>query len=43
MFCCQTCKYESKRKYNLCIHIKNKHKRDANDIELVQKSFENLY
>ena len=38
MFCCQTCKYESNRKFNLCIHIKNKHKREANDIELVRKN-----
>ena len=34
MFCCETCHYQSNKKYNLQKHIKNVHKRDATDKEL---------
>jgi hypothetical protein len=34
MFCCETCKYKSNRKFNLQKHIKNVHSRDATDNEL---------
>ncbi len=34
MFLCNSCNYQSNRKYNLKIHIKNIHKRDATDNEL---------
>jgi hypothetical protein len=33
MFCCETCQYQSNRKYNLQKHVKNVHKRDATDKE----------
>jgi len=38
MFCCQSCKYESDRKFNIRKHIINVHKRDATDEELTKKS-----
>jgi len=34
MFCCETCKYKSNRKFNLQKHIKNIHNREATDKEL---------
>ena len=37
MFCCDSCKYQSVRKYNLRKHIMTVHNRDANDNELVKK------
>jgi hypothetical protein len=38
MFWCESCSYTSKRKFNLQIHIKNKHNRHATDNELTAKS-----
>lgn len=40
MFRCQSCEYESKRKYNLQIHINNKHQREPTDAELIKKTTE---
>ena len=37
MFCCMSCRYKSTRKYNLKIHIKNAHNRDATDKELTRE------
>ena len=37
MFCCETCKYKSNRKFNLQKHIKNVHSRDATDKELTME------
>jgi hypothetical protein len=34
MFCCETCQYQSDRKYNIRKHITNVHSRDASDGEL---------
>lgn len=38
MFHCQSCQYNSKRKFNLHIHINNKHKRDPTDIEMSRRT-----
>ncbi len=35
MFCCETCQYQSDRKYNIRKHITNVHSRDASDGELM--------
>lgn len=37
MYWCASCKYNSNRKFNLNIHIKNAHNRDATDSELTNK------
>ncbi len=37
MFRCVSCAYESNRKYNLQVHIKNVHKREAHEDEMVRK------
>jgi hypothetical protein len=37
MFCCMSCRYKSDRKYNLKIHIRNAHNRDATDNELTRE------
>lgn len=36
MFCCHSCVYKSKKKFNLQKHVKNVHKRDCNDDELLR-------
>lgn len=38
MFFCQSCEYNTKRKFNLQIHIQSKHHRDATDAELTRIS-----
>jgi hypothetical protein len=42
MFCCETCKYKSNRKFNLQKHIKNVHSRDATDKELTMEQISSV-